>query len=73
MSDHTKADLRKAERELRDSLLDHISAWVDANCTDNIFWAEEYLADATPDRMAEAAWLVFLSSRDGQRFYREQK
>lgn len=65
---------RKGSMEaLQQSLRDHIEAWVAANCEDNKFWSEAWFAHKTPERMTDAAWAVFMSSRDGQRFAEEQK
>lgn len=72
MSEYSKHELRKAQEALENSLFDHIEEWVAKNCDGNIFWSEEYIAPETSRRMATVAWEVFMSSRDGQKFYREQ-
>lgn len=70
---YSEVSLKQAEQQLRDSLSHHIGLWIEANCDGNIFWADAYFAPETERRMAEAAWMVYLSSRDGQRFLEEQK
>lgn len=72
--DERSFDERVAESlKLRDSLAHHIGLWIEANCDDNPYWAEAWFAPQTEGRMAEAAWQIFMSSRDGQRFAKEQK
>lgn len=62
---------KKMEADLKASLRQHIEQWVEANCADNPEWAENWFAPETPERMTDAAWLVFKSSHDGQRFQKE--
>jgi len=58
-------------KRLEATLLEKINQWVDENC-DADDWSEGWFAPETPDRMAQAAMLIFLSSRDGQRFVEER-
>ena len=52
---------------LKEALEAKIAQWVEEE-SDQDDWAEAWFAPETTERMAAAAYLVFLSSRDGQRF-----
>lgn len=71
MSKHDILTRKRMQDALKASLRQHIEQWVNANCDNNAEWAENWFAPETPERMTDAAWLVFLSSHDGQRFQKE--
>lgn len=72
-SKHSLEARKAMQKALKESLHAYIGEWIKANCDDNPYWSEAWFAGETQDRMVEAAWLVFMSSRDGQRFAEEQR